>query len=102
WDELITEPRPDPKYVVFTAFWLHGHGMALAAKGKLADARRDLDELVALRAKAPADLQAGQSKAADVFAVGAKVLEARIATLEKKPGALALWAEAVERSDHLA
>ena len=51
WDELLAEPRPDPKYPVLTALWLHGHGMALAAKGKLADARRDLEELVALGAK---------------------------------------------------
>lgn len=101
WDELLNEPRPDPKYPVLSGFWLHGHGMALAAKGKLADARHDLEELVALAARTPADLQASQNKATDVLALAAKVLEARIATLEKKPSSLALWADAVERADRL-
>jgi tetratricopeptide (TPR) repeat protein len=102
WDELLAEPRPESKYLVLSAFWLHGHGMALAAKGKLKDARREHDELVALRGMTPPDLMANQSKATDVVAVAAKVLEARIATLEKKPNALALWAEAVQLKDRLA
>jgi tetratricopeptide (TPR) repeat protein len=102
WDDLLKEPRPDPKYIVLSAFWLHGHGMALAAKGKLADARRDLDELHALEARTPAELQANQNKASDVIALAAKILEARIATVAKKPSSLALWGEAVARADRIA
>jgi predicted Zn-dependent protease len=37
-----------------------------------------------------------------VFGLAAKILEARIATLEKKPTALALWDEAVKMGDGLA
>ncbi len=102
WDDLLAEPRPDPKYPVLTGFWLHGHGMALAAKGRLADAHADHQALVALASAVPADLEAGQSKARDVLDVAAKVLEARIATLERKPDALALWEGAVAASERLA
>jgi tetratricopeptide (TPR) repeat protein len=101
WDELLAEPRPDPKYPVLSAFWLHGHGMALAAKGRLDEARRDHAEILAIRAKTPPGLMANQSKATDVLAVAAKVLEARIASLEKKKEAHALWAEAVALGDRL-
>jgi tetratricopeptide (TPR) repeat protein len=101
WDALAAEPRPDPKYPTLTAFWLHGHGMAMAAKGRLDAARADLAALREVDAKAPASLRAGQNAAHDVYAVAAKVLEARIATVEKKPDALAKWAEAVQLADRL-
>jgi tetratricopeptide (TPR) repeat protein len=102
YDELLAEPRPDAKYRTMTAFWLHGHGMALAAKGKLAEARADLAELQKLTDNAPAELTAGNNAAKDVYALAGKILEARIATLEKKKNALELWADAVARADKLA
>jgi tetratricopeptide (TPR) repeat protein len=102
WDDLLAEPRPEAKYKTMTAFWLHGHGMALAAKGKLADARKDLAELQKLADTAPADLTAGNNQAKDVFVLAAKILEARIATLDKQKNALDLWAEAVAKADKLA
>jgi tetratricopeptide (TPR) repeat protein len=101
WDELLAEPRPDRKYIVATGFWLHGHGMALASKGRLADAKRELAELVALRGETPAELRAGNNTAKDVLGLGAKILEARIATLEKSPTSASVWAEAVMLGDHL-
>jgi tetratricopeptide (TPR) repeat protein len=102
WDELLAEPRPDAKYKTMTALWLHGHGMALAAKGNLAGARKDLAELQQLADTAPADLPAKRNSAKDIYAVAAKVLDARIATLDKAKNALDLWAEAVARADKLA
>lgn len=102
WDELLAEPRPEPKYVVLTTFWLHGHGMALAAKGRLKEAKADHQALLQVAASAPDDLRAGQNDARDVFAVAAKILEARIATLEKGRNALDLWQEAVDLADTLA
>src|SRR5215470_13523888 len=102
WDELLAEPRPAAKYIVLTGLWLHGHGMALAGKGRLKDALADHDELVKLAAAAPPDLQGGNNVARDLLGVAAKILEARIATLQKKKAALALWAEAVALEDKLA
>jgi tetratricopeptide (TPR) repeat protein len=102
WDDLLAEPRPDAKYVVLSGFWLHAHGMALVAKGRIADAKSELAELQALAEKAPPELTAGNNAAKDVFAVGAKVLEARIATATNRPESLALWEQAVALGDALA
>jgi tetratricopeptide (TPR) repeat protein len=102
WDDLLAEPKPDAKYPVLTAFWLHGHGMAAAARGKLKDAHADLDALGKMADSAPADLNVGMSPSKDVFALAAKILEARLATIEKKKDALAKWEEAVAISDKLA
>jgi tetratricopeptide (TPR) repeat protein len=101
WDELLAMPRPEAKYLSLNALWLHGHGMALAGKGKLKEAHADLAELQKLAASAPADMQNGQAMARDVFGVAAKVLEARLATVEKKKDALKLWADAVAMADKL-
>jgi hypothetical protein len=101
WDELLAEPKPDAKYPVLTAFWLHGHGMAAASKKKLKEAHEDLTALSKMVEAAPADLTVGMSPAKIVFSLAAKILEARIATVEKKPSALALWDEAVKISDTL-
>jgi tetratricopeptide (TPR) repeat protein len=101
WDELLVEPRPDPKYPVLTAFWHHGHGMALAAKGRLDDARRDLAELATIRDRLPPDMKASNNAARDIVGVAGAVLEARIATLAKDPKGLSLWAAAVARADEL-
>jgi tetratricopeptide (TPR) repeat protein len=102
WDELLAEPRPEAKYQVLTAFWLHGHGMALAAKGKLDEAARDHDELLALAGKVPPEMTAGNNQAKTVIELAAKVLEARIAEKRGKKEALALWAEAVAMEDKTA
>ncbi|GAC1353783.1 MAG: hypothetical protein NVSMB47_06830 [Polyangiales bacterium] len=100
WDALLAEPKPDAKYPVLTAFWLHGHGLALAAKGKRDEAHADLTALQAMAQKAP-EIDVGLSPAKIVFALAAKILEARLATLEKKPDALALWTEATRLADTL-
>jgi tetratricopeptide (TPR) repeat protein len=102
WDELLAEPRPDAKYQVLSGFWLHGHGMALAAKGQLDDADKDLAALVALSGQVAPDLIAGQNAAKDVLVLAAKVLEARLAEKRGKPEALALWADAVALEDRMA
>lgn len=100
--ELLAEPRPDPRHRVMTALWLHGHGMALAAKGQLDAARLDLAELARLRDGSSASLRAGNNAARDVMDVAARVLGARIAERAGSPRALDLWAEAVAKADTLA
>jgi tetratricopeptide (TPR) repeat protein len=101
WTALLAAPKPDPKYLVLTGLWLHGHGMALAATGQLAAAAADLDALRRLTASAPAELQAGMNAAQAVLGLAGKILEARLATLHKDKRALALWAEAVALEDKL-
>jgi tetratricopeptide (TPR) repeat protein len=100
FDELLAEPRPDPKYQVLTGLWLHAHGLALLAKGKIAEAKADLAELIALATAVGPDVVAGNNSARAVLAVAAKILEA--ASAGKDKSALALWAKAVELADGLA
>jgi len=102
WDDLLAEPKPDAKYPVLTAFWLHGRGMALAGKKKYADAHADLAALQKMADSTPGNLDVGQSPSKTVFALAAKILEARLATLEKKKDALSLWDDAVKLGDQLA
>lgn len=102
WNEILAEPRPDPKYHAMTGLWLHAHGMANASLGDLEAARADLAELQQLITKVPAAEQASNNPTRALLAVGAKALEARIAETERAPQALALWAEAVALEDDLA
>lgn len=102
WDELLVEPRPDPKYRVLTALWLHAHGMALASRGRPDAAKEDLAELAALRAEVPPDMRANNNQAKDVVLVAEKVLAARIATTTRRPERFALWEDAVALGDRLA
>lgn len=101
WDELLAEPRPDPRYHALTGLWLHAHGMALAAKGRTDEAQADLDALRALITKVPADEQASNNPTRALLEVGGKALEARIAEARKDPAALELWAAAVALEDNL-
>ena len=82
WDELIALTPPDARAPGLTAGYLYGHGVALAARGRLAEARAALAELTALAAAVPADAPAGNSTLRDVLKVALPVLAARIAATE--------------------
>lgn len=101
YDELLAEPRPDPKYPVLTGLWLHAHGMALAARGRLDEACADQAALVKLAAEVPQDMRAGNNTARDVLGTAARVLEAFIAERQGRPDALAAWDAAVRAADRL-
>jgi tetratricopeptide (TPR) repeat protein len=101
WDDLLAEPRPDPRYHALTGLWLHAHGMALVAKGRVDEAQADLAELNALIARTPADEKASNNTTRAILGVGAKALEARIADARQDPSAHALWTVAVALEDGL-
>jgi tetratricopeptide (TPR) repeat protein len=102
YDELLAEPQPDRDQPVLTALWLHGRGMALAAKGRLDEALEHHTRLSKLAASVSPELRAGNNAARDVMDVAASVLLARIAEKRGKPDALAQWAAAVAKADRLA
>jgi len=102
WQEILAEPKPDAKYQVLTALWHHAHGMASASTGKLADARADLAAIQAISKALPPDLIAGLNAGKQIADVSAKIVEARIAEIEKRPDAIALWEQAVALEDGLA
>lgn len=102
WDEILAEPAPNPKLTGLTGGYLYAQATALAAKGRLDDARTQLAELEKLAAAAPND-SAGLSSARDVFAVAILNAKARIASAENRDDeAIVILRDAVAKEDRLA
>jgi tetratricopeptide (TPR) repeat protein len=103
WDEAIALGPPDPRAVGLTAGYLYSRGVALAARGRLEDARSVQEQLRQLAAGVPADAQAGFNTLHDVLAVAEPIVAARIAATERhNDEALALLRQAVAAQDKLA
>jgi tetratricopeptide (TPR) repeat protein len=103
WKELLAMPAPNPKLPGLTAGYLYGRGVALAATGKVTEARNTLGELQKLAATIPADTPAGQNTLKDVLAVAIPVVQAQIATAQhRQPQAVAWLRKAAEAEDHIA
>lgn len=103
WDEILAEPVPNAKLTGLTGGYLYAKATALAAKGRLAEARQSLSELEKLAAAAKPDDSAGLNSAADVFAVAILAARARVAAAENNDDqTIALLTEAVAKEDRLA
>jgi tetratricopeptide (TPR) repeat protein len=103
WDEMLATPAPTPKLPALTGGYLYGRGVALAAKGRLDEARATLVELQRLAAAMPADAIAGQNAVKDVFGVAVAIVQARIAASEKRTDeAISKLRQATAAEDKLA
>jgi tetratricopeptide (TPR) repeat protein len=103
WDEMLALPPPNPKLVGLTGGFLFGRGVALAANGRVNEARTTLAELQKLAASVPADAPAGQNTVKDVLGVAIPIVQARIAVAEHRSReAVSLLREAVAAEDRLA
>ena len=103
WDELLAEAAPDAKLAALTAGYRYARATALAAKGRVDEAKAELAELEKLAAAATADDSAGLNSAADVLAVAVLVGKARIAQSQHDDSqAIALLTEAATKEDQLA
>ncbi|MBS0364753.1 MAG: hypothetical protein JSR67_02890 [Proteobacteria bacterium] len=103
WDELIALPAPDKRAVGLTAAWLYGRGVALAARGQLAEARQALAGLRALAADVPADAVAGLNQLSAVLRVAEPIVAARIAASQGRDDeAISGLTQAVAAEDALA
>jgi len=78
WDELIALAPPAPSSPGLSAGYLYGRGVALAARGRLEEARTALAELRSLSAGVPEK----QHLLHDVLAVAEPIVAARIAASE--------------------
>jgi myo-inositol catabolism protein IolC len=86
-----------------TGAYLYAKAAALAAKGRLDEARAVLADLEKQMADAAHDDGAGLNRVKDVLAVAVLAAKARIALAENKPGeAIGLLRDAVGREDRLA
>lgn len=82
WDELIALGHPDARAPGLTAGYLYGRGVALAARGRLVEARAALAELERLGSGVAPQVRAGANSLQDLIRVAAPVVAARIAASE--------------------
>jgi tetratricopeptide (TPR) repeat protein len=102
WDEILAEPQPNPALKALTGGYLFARVAALAAKSRIAEARRALDELDKLRASLPAEAGAGFNSAQDVLALAANIARSRVQVAENdREGAIKTLTEAVGQEDRL-
>ena len=104
WDEAIALAAPDPRAPGLTAGYLYTRGVALAARGRLEDARAALAQLQQLAARASSNsTQAGFSTLHGVLKVAEPIVAARIAATEQRNDeAVRLLRQAVAAQDELA
>jgi tetratricopeptide (TPR) repeat protein len=102
WDEILAEPRPNPALKALTGGYLFAQATALAAKGRVADAREALNELDKLRASIPADAGAGLNSAHDVLALASKIARSRVEIAQHdREASVRTLTEAVALEDQL-
>jgi tetratricopeptide (TPR) repeat protein len=103
WDEILAEPAPNPKLAGLTVAWLQARATALAARGRLPEAKALLPELDRAIAAVPAEATQGQNPARPLYEIGALKAKARIALAEsRRDAAIAHLREAAAREDGLA
>ncbi len=105
WDDILATPQPPADQKAATAFWHFSRGMALAGKGKTADAEAEYKTLAATRDATPADLifaMPFNNKTKDILTIATDVLGAKIAMAKKdNAGAIAQLKDAVAIQDKL-
>jgi hypothetical protein len=102
WDELIAVGRPATRAPGVTAGYLYGRGVALAARGRIAEARTMLAELQRLAMSLTPQDRAGANSLHDVIGVAAPIVAARIAASEyRATDAVAALERAVAAEDAL-
>ena len=96
---MIALGPPDPRIKGLTAGYLYGRGVALAARGRIDEARGELAELAALAAALPAD----QDFLTGLVAVAQPIVAARIAASDgRSDEAVGLLEQAVAAEDRIA
>ncbi len=102
WDEMLAQPVPNPKLQAQTGGFLYARGIALAAKGRAAEAAPLLADLQRISDTIGPDAGAGNNSVRDVLAVAAAVLKARIAAASgDDAAAIGLLREAAAKEDKL-
>lgn len=103
WDDMLREPAPNPQLPGATISYLQSRATALAATGKLDEAKAEVAKAAKLIAAASADAAQGNNLAKPLYEIGQLKAQARIAGAEGKPDeAIALLKQAVAAEDKLA
>jgi tetratricopeptide (TPR) repeat protein len=105
WDQILAMPQPPAAMQTATVFWHFARGMALAAKGKVAEAEAEHRIVSEAADKTPPDqvfAMPVNNKAKDVLNIATNVLGAKIAQAKHdSTGAISLLRRAVAIQDTL-
>ncbi len=102
WGEMLKLPEPDKSQAITTTVWHYARGIALAATGKVAEAKREQQIFNSIVKDIPGETPFGLNPAKDVLAIAQSVLEARINWAQgNKPAAIEAWRKAVAAQDTL-
>ncbi|HSK45093.1 MAG TPA: hypothetical protein VLA83_14530 [Candidatus Binatia bacterium] len=105
WDQILAMPQPPAAMQTTTVFWHFARGMALAAKGKVAEAEAEHHIVSEAADKTPPDqvfAMPVNNKAKDVLNIATNVLAAKIAQAKHdSANAISLLRRAVAIQDTL-
>ncbi|MGH9837482.1 MAG: tetratricopeptide repeat protein, partial [Blastocatellia bacterium] len=102
WDEVLRTPEPDRALAATHAIWHFARGVAFAATGKLAEARKEREALAAAARQITGDAPFGLNSASGVLRVAEHTLDARIAWAGgDRAGSIESWRAAVAAWDAL-
>ncbi len=102
WEEMLREPEPPDWLPVTRAFWRYGRGVALAALGRLPEAKIEQAAFAAALAAVPEAALMGNNPARTVLAIGEAMLEGEVAFRAGDPAAaFQALEQAVVRDDAL-
>lgn len=103
WDDMLKQSAPNPQLTGETIHYLQARATALAATGKIDDAKAELAKAQALIAKTPADATQGNNGARPLYEIGQLKAQARIASaLGNRDQAIELLTNAVDGEDKIA
>src|SRR5438445_459087 len=105
WDTILDMKQPDPSMKITTVFWHFSRGMALAGKGKTAEAEAEYKIVSEAEKATPEDMVFAMpvnNKAKDIMKIAENVLGAKIALAKQDvDGAVTMLQEAVATQDTL-
>jgi tetratricopeptide (TPR) repeat protein len=105
WDEILNMPQPDAGMKTTTVYWHFARGMALAGKGKVAEAEAEHRIVAEAADKTPPDqifAMPINNKTKDVLTIAQNVLGAKIAVVKHdSAGAISMLRRAIAVQDSL-
>lgn len=105
WDDLLAMSEPSAQTPTLKGFWFYARGMALAARGKTAEAAEFEKQLAAVEKATPWNeifMPPVENHSWQIFHIADDILAARIAAAKNdKPAATRLLRDAVAAQDQL-
>ncbi len=102
WDEILKSSEPSAEMPITRALWHYARGVALAGKGRVAEADQERGTLANLAKAMPGETPFGLNTAASVLKIAEPSLDARIAAAKGNYKlAVEHWRKAIAAHDDL-